>query len=269
MSAKFNNATIESIIEKGFEINIGQSFSEGWQLCKKTMLHLIGFSLLLIGGSMAIFMLSGFVLQSIPALMIIVGLVYIFVFAGLFMGYYTFLVKVGKGNISFGNFFIGFEFIGQLIIYYILMLALQLPVIFFVSFVTDTSMFSSGRGMGGDQLLSQLLTQGYSSFLSLLFIFVFFLIADKDISCTKAISASTKIVMNKFLHFILLAFVLLAINVVGALLLVIGLFITIPLTFCIIYVVYQSIFGLAINSVLNERISSFGETESNSPFSTK
>lgn len=259
MNTEFNNATIECIIEKGFELTIKELISEGWELCKKTILYLIGFSMLLAIGTAIFFGLSTFFLKGIP-IMIMIGFTYIFIFTGLFMGYYTFLVKAGKGEIKFGNFFTGFKFIGQLIIYYSLLLLLELPVVFFTDFLIDTSM-STSKTLEIIVFLIQVLTQGYALLLSLLFIFVFFLMADKDITCTKAMVASTKIIMNKFLYFILLGIGLVVVNIVGGVFIGIGLFLTLPFTFCVLYVLYKSIFVEAINSILNERISSFGNTK--------
>lgn len=58
-----------------------------------------------------------------------------------------------------------------------------------------------------------------------------------------SLKASVKIVNKKWFHFFGLAIILGLINIVGALLLGIGLFITIPLTYTVMYACYKDIIG--------------------------
>ncbi len=72
---------------------------------------------------------------------------------------------------------------------------------------------------------------------------------------------SRKVVMNKMGEFFLFIIVLFLINLGGMLLLGLGLIVTFPWSLCATYAMYKSIFGGTLASVLDERISSFGENQ--------
>lgn len=61
----------------------------------------------------------------------------------------------------------------------------------------------------------------------------------------KSITLSVKLVNKKWFHFFALILVLGIFNIVGALFLVIGLLITLPVSYCILYVVYKDIVGFS------------------------
>ena len=97
-------------------------------------------------------------------------------------------------------------------------------------------------------------------FLYFIYTFVQFIIIGNEANFWQAMEGSRKLVMKHFGTFIGLFIVLGLINFAGALFFFIGLIITVPLSYCTIYVIYKSIFGIQ-ESEFDERISSFGNSE--------
>jgi uncharacterized membrane protein len=62
------------------------------------------------------------------------------------------------------------------------------------------------------------------------------------LSALDAIRVSARTVIKQYFTFIILMFTLLLLNVGGAICLLVGLLFTIPLSYCILYAAYESIF---------------------------
>lgn len=268
MNREFNQEVVASILEKGINLNIGESLSKGWQVCKNRMGSLIGFSFLFLLISMV-----GIFINLIP----IAGtIVYIVVLIGLSLGYYVFITKHENGAI-FSDFFKGFPFLGQAILASLVLFLLKSPFIIFSFYILP---FNIGDIFSGDfqkisegfmSFASQQESQSimftviswigniYSYFITLIYLFVTFLIVDKKANFWQAMEGSRKIVMNKIGFFIGLLLVLGLINIGGALLFGLGLLVTIPLSFCTLYVIYKEVFGTEMGTAFDDRIDSFGE----------
>lgn len=129
--------TIQQAIDYGYEFKIGDYISRGWNIFKDNPGGFIGYTVL--------FFIITIIVQMIPLLGFLIAIV---VSPPLSVGIAIASHKQEKdGDMEFGNFFKGFDHIGQLIVAYIIMLVvyfiIALPMIFMVGFEMITS-FSSG-----------------------------------------------------------------------------------------------------------------------------
>ncbi|MEY3422435.1 MAG: hypothetical protein RIR48_2749 [Bacteroidota bacterium] len=129
--------TIQQAIDYGYEFKIGDYFSRGFRIFKDNPGGFIGFAVL--------FFIITIVIQMIPLLGFLIAIV---VSPPLSVGIAIASHKQEKdGDMAFGNFFKGFDYIGQLIVAYIIMLVvyliIALPLIFMVGFELISS-FASG-----------------------------------------------------------------------------------------------------------------------------
>lgn len=84
-------------------------------------------------------------------------------------------------------------------------------------------------------------------YLAIAYIFSVSFVVEKNLGFWQALETSRKVITKKWFSFFLLALALLALNIGGAILLGVGLLVTIPLSTCIIVAAYEDIIGL--NSV--------------------
>ncbi len=77
--------------------------------------------------------------------------------------------------------------------------------------------------------------------ISMLFIFTLPMIRFRGLSAVPAMSASVKLVGRHFPNFMLFALLAILINLAGALLLIVGLLVTIPATYCAIYIAFDDL----------------------------
>jgi uncharacterized membrane protein len=120
-----NSGAIQKAIDNGYEFKIGNYISNGWELFKKYPGEYIGFTI--------VFLLIGFTLNFIPFFGFIGSLI---VTPPLAVGWAIASHRAIKdGRMEFGNFFKGFDHIGQLIVAYLLtmiiMVVIALPLLFY------------------------------------------------------------------------------------------------------------------------------------------
>lgn len=262
MNREFNQEVVASILEKGINLSIGESLSKGWEVCKSRMGALIGFSFLFL-----LIAMVGMVVAIIP----IAGMIVYYVgLIGFILGYYVFITKHDNGA-QFSDFFKGFSFLGQAILAILVMALFQLPISFIYGLMIDFNDITSGnpqqilqnmiQNLQNNQstlILLSILAQVYSVFIYMIYIFVNFLIVDKKANFWQAMEGSRKVVMNKIGFFIAMIFLLGLLNLVGALL-ILGIFVTLPLTFCTLYVIYKEVFGTEVGTAFDSRVDSFGQ----------
>jgi uncharacterized membrane protein len=200
---------IEQRIRDGYSFSLEKYLSGGWELFRKNPGPFILYGLL--AGLILIFL--GFIpIAGAVATYLISPALY----AGVYLGART---VDQKGEAELNDFFKGFDHIVQLFLYSLISgifitigtLLLVLPGIWIAVAVT----------------LSMPL--------------IVFTKAD----FWESIKLSVKLVNKNWFHFLALWVVLILINFLGALFLGIGLLVTIPLTFCVIYVAYRDIVGFA------------------------
>lgn len=191
------------------EVKIGDYFRTGWELFKKYPAGFVGYFVLVI--------VISFVLRMVPVVGWLAGFALI---SPLNAGFFVVSAKLLRNQTpEFMDFFSGLKF------YF-----LQLALFGIVSSVLIT--------IG----LILLIVPGIYLIVSYLFGLMF--IVDRGLDFWPAMETSRRSVQPhwfKFFTFLLLAFLL---NLGGALLLGVGLLVTVPLTHCIFTVAYDDIFGL-------------------------
>ncbi len=198
---------IEQLAKDGYVFEYEKYFSSGWALFRKGAGQYVLYSLL--------YLAISFGLGIIPILGFFAAIV---VGPALAAGYYVASKKLNdEGSIEIGDFFKSFDFVLQLcilgivggIITVFLVFFLVLPAIWFAVATSLASLFV-----------------------------VFFKTDFWD-----SIKLSLKIVNKKWFHWLGLFLLLGLLNIAGAIALGIGLFITIPTSYCIIFCAYQHIVG--------------------------
>jgi len=200
-------AKVEKIIENGYKFHFEQYLSEGWDTFRKSPVQFILYTLI-------IAVVSG-ILSRIPGLGEVASMfISPILSAGFFMGIHQ---LDQTGNLEIRDFFTAFDDWLQLFLFSLvatLLLALGFILLFFPGL-----------------WLAVGLSFGYP-----LVVFARFEFWD-------AIKSSVTLITKNWFSFFGLLFVLLLINIVGALVLGVGLLVTIPFSFAVIYAAYKDIVG--------------------------
>lgn len=197
----------ESIIKNGYEFRMDQYLYQGWETFRKSPVQLVLYTLILVGVSVA--------LSFIPKVGAVASL---FISPVLTARFFVGIKKLDQsGTVEIGDFFDAFDNWLQLFLFYIvasLVISLGFILLFFPGL-----------------WLAVGISFGYP------------LIVFAKLEFWDAIKTSVKLVTKKWFHFFVLAIVLILINLLGLLLLGIGLFITLPYTFATLYSAYKDIVG--------------------------
>src|SRR6056297_1538135 len=210
MHIQDDHSRIERKIQNGYSFELEKYFSEGWKIFRKEPGPFILYGLV-----------AGLILAALSMLPEVLGEVASYLItppltAGLFIG----ARKLDhEGALEFNDFFKGFDHIVQL---------------FLVTLIT-------GVLIGIGFVLLILPGIWFAVAVSLTIPFIVFARLD----FWESIKASVKLVNKKWFHFFALLILLGIFNIVGALFLVVGLLITFPVTYCILYAVYKDIVGFA------------------------
>ena len=212
------------LINRDYEVKIGDYFSRGWEIFKQKALLFILFTLLLILIQIILAVLPyplGSSSENGPK-----GGILTFAFnvisPALTAGYYFVAFQLARGRSAvFGDFFQGFNKF--------------LPLFL-------TSLVSGILTVIGFALL---ILPGI--YLAVAYLFAQPLVIDKGADFWQAMETSRKLITKKWFSFFGLLLVLFLLNLAGAILLGVGLLVTIPLSSCILAAAYEDIVGL--NSV--------------------
>jgi len=200
---------IDRMLQKDYQFKIGEYLGKGWQVLKQCFVPMVGFFLLTI--------LINIVLSFVP---ILGQIVFSLISAPLAAGYtFVVLAILRDQPYTFSDFFKGISnkyFLQIFLISLVGGLLIALGYIF-------------------------LLIPGL--YLSISYIFAIQLAIDYDLEFWDALETSRKLVSKKWFSIFGLVLVLFVINIVGALLLGIGLLVTLPLTVCTVISAYDDIAG--------------------------
>jgi uncharacterized membrane protein len=190
------------------ELPLGEFFKAGWGLFTQYPVGFLGFCLL--------YLVIQAALQGVPY----VGAVASFaVSTPLLMGNFVVSAKLLQGQTpEFGDFFSGFQFVLPLLL-------LSLVAGIFI-----------GIGM------VLLIIPGV--YLIVAYMFSSYLIIDRGLDFWPAMELSRHTVTPRWFNYFVFAFLLLVLNLAGAVALGVGLLVTLPLSFCIMTVAYSKIFGM-------------------------
>ena len=205
---KIDPKTFERLINEGYEVDPSKYLKEGWEIFKSRAGEFIIFTLV-VAVAMTVFSrlhLPGSLVGSV-------------VVAPLYAGFIIVVFMLFKGQqVQFGDFFKGFNYFLPLVLANIVM-----------SILIAIGMFL-------------LILPGI--YLMVSYMFVAILIVDYRMEFWQAMETSRQIVTKNWFSLFVFFLVLAVINLLGALVLGIGLLVTIPLSVCSVCVAYRDIVGL-------------------------
>lgn len=198
---------IEKIAENGYEFHFDKYLSEGWDLFRKDSGQLILYTLIMLAISFGLGVIP--VLGAVGAFLIGPALN-----AGFFVG----LRKIDQGQkVEIGDFFKAFDSWLQLFLF--ALVSGLLSILAFALLVIPGIWFAVAISLG------------------------YPLVVFAKVEFWDSIKLSVKLVNKKWFSFLGLLIVLGFINLIGLILLGVGLLITIPFTFGVIYSCYKDIVG--------------------------
>jgi hypothetical protein len=199
---------LENLLNEGFSFNRNYYFQSAFELIRPNILLLAIFTALYMG--IAILMLQN--PKFGPWIQMLIN-------GPISAGYYLVMHRIfQKQPLSFENFFEGFK-----IFLPVLMVSIVVNLITTIGFVL-------------------LIIPGLA--FALLFLFSMPLVVFGNLDYFSAMEVSRKIVMRNFGEFVILGLVITLINVIGLLMFAIGVLVTIPLSYAIIFLVYKDLIGL-------------------------
>lgn len=205
---KVDPALFERLIEKGYEVNPGDCLREGWEIFKSRAGEFVAYTLI-------VALVTGVLSGKGGILSLAVSLVTAPLYAGYFV--YVFMIFEGR-EVRFSDFFRGFNYF--------------LPLVL------------AGFVAGFLVLLGLLLLVIPGVYLAVGYFFVTMLIVDYGMDFWQAMETSRKIVTKNWFSVFVFTLVLFALNLLGGLLLFVGLLVTVPLSFCAAAIAYRDIVGL-------------------------
>ena len=210
------NNYISEISDREYSVKIKQYFIRGWEIFEEYTWGFIGFSIITI--------LFSTIVSQVPALLGSkedwVGDIFDFILTPIFYtGIYIVALQIAKNKPKyFTDFFRGFNKF------------LQIFLVNFVGtiFILTGSLF--------------LLIPGI--YLAVAYTFSVLFVIEKKLNFWSALEASRKLITKKWFSFLGFVILLCLFNLFGFLVLGIGIFLTIPLTSCIIVAAFEDIVGL-------------------------
>ncbi|HEX3080505.1 MAG TPA: hypothetical protein VHQ04_08585, partial [Puia sp.] len=164
---------------------------------------------------------------------------------------------------SFSNFFDGFKLLGPLVLLRLLntllMAIIAIPYILITLGSFFLTMFRKAFTNDMSDIDPSYIISNVVKLIPLFFIIIIiqvllafssYIVTFGRKSPVDAMTLSIKLIGKKFLAFLLFFIVLILINIGGAILLIVGLLYTIPLTLCATYAAYESIVGTNPNDEL-------------------
>ncbi|MBL7710856.1 MAG: hypothetical protein JNL13_00255 [Chitinophagaceae bacterium] len=224
-------------------LDIGQSFSKAWKATKENIWLLAGFTV--------VYYIAYFILAMIPFVGGLAGF-FSFIFgASVFAAYH---IYEKKGSLEFSDFFswsprFSRLFLGHLLAIGISLLFLIPLVIAFVAFIGFSAI---GAAISNPEDIMSLFGPGFAVFLLLMlllgvlfavWLFAYpYLVQFTDMPLTEALRLSWKIGRNNIGQLILFLVLAIALTLLGAMLLLIGLAVTTPLIMGVQFYFLRSIF---------------------------
>ncbi len=201
-----NNNKLDELIVKGYEIDIEKAFRDGWEIFKTKPLFTMGYAafILLLQVTFALYLTD-------------ISFVFTIFLAGpLYAGFFLVANKISRNEeVLYPDFFGGFRY--------------YMPVV---------SVWLIGQILAGFGILFLVLPGIY---LMVGYMFAVLMALFGGFDFWNALEYSRKLIHLRWWRFFYLMLLLLVLNIIGALLLMVGLMVTLPLTFYIIYGVFEEI----------------------------
>ncbi|GAB4323972.1 MAG: hypothetical protein OHK0047_08120 [Leptolyngbyaceae cyanobacterium] len=211
---------VNDLIQRGYTVKIGDYISQGWQLFKKNAGGYIAFAIILV--------LLGVVLGKLNESASPLGTIISLIVTGpLYAGWYIVAFKQIRNRLpEFADFFQGFK---NFLPFFLLNLISGILI-----------------GLGFVLLILP------GIYLAVAYMFALPFAVAQRMDFWTAMEASRKLITKNWFSFFGFALVLFLMNVAGALLLGVGLLVSIPLSFCAIAAAYADIVGLGSDLLAGE-----------------
>jgi|SRR5579859_4608155 len=238
-------ALAPDVLERDYDLDIGNCVSRGWELVKKNFGVLVG--------GVALFMLVELVVGGLSVIPIIGGvfsLVNLFLLGPLMGGVYYLVLKVIRGQpAEAGDVFAGFKmrFVHLMLAYLVMILisgVLAIPGVI-VMVIPIIQMFRHQQVDGPDMALAIL---GFfvmlipMIYVTTSWLFSFPLVIDKQLDFWPAMQTSRKVVNRHWWKIFALLIVCALVNVVGMCACYVGMFFTAPIVFAAMMYAYEDLF---------------------------
>ncbi len=220
---------IDDLIENGYSLRVSDYISGGFQMVKDNLGLFIGFTMIM-------FIINGFA-GMVPFGSLAVS-------APLSAGLFLAANKINKGyELEFGDFFKGFDYFGQLVVYSILM------VLIFAALAVPIGIFSVSMlavGFDDDMVVVLALLMGFVAFLVIIYLAISFMWAPHLIVFAKkkaweSMETSRQIIKHDFWNLVGFGMLLGLINIAGALCFGVGLLYTLPASACALYLAFEDV----------------------------
>jgi hypothetical protein len=238
--------SIEDVLQNGYSLSIGNVWGRGADIWKKNI------------GGFLLYFIVGSIIMNVVSLIPIAGTVATWFILGpaFSAGFYIAAYAITKnGIVSANDYTIGLRKMMDNALYVLLSLIILalvfIPVI--ISLFSSFAFLLKANYKSADSIREVFsilapvigiiaLCIAVAMLAYVLLIMVYPLIHIYGLSAVDAIQVSAKTVFKQYFSFIILMITLLLLNVGGAICLLVGLLFTIPLSYCILYAAYESIF---------------------------
>lgn len=245
------NEKVQQLTSNGYEFKFGKYLSEGFNYFKTQAGYFIGFFVV----SILMIMVAGF----IPVVGTFASQI---LSATLLVGYFIAARKIKQGkSIMFDDFFKGFSSIGQISIIQLILfgfsLVLLMPLliygfsILFSGIIDGIKENSFNDNISPRELFELFSVDGLIPLFIITIILLMFMQTIYSFAVVNAhffkasawnsMEASRKVIQIKFFHFFGLIVVIALINLLGVLCLFVGLLITLPMSYTIMYAAFDDI----------------------------
>jgi len=206
----FQKRKLDKIINEGYDFKFSEYISRGVDLFQINIGGFVSYTLIYV----IIILGSNFIPSYGSLIGIILG-------PPLLVGYYIVANKLRKEeSFEFGDFFLGFQILIPLIIANLIITIFTLVGL--VAFIIP------------------------GIYLAVAYMFTQFFIVFHGCNFWEAMEASRQLITKNWWYLLGLLFVITLINLLGVLLIGIGLLVSIPISYCIIYAAFEDIYGLDV-----------------------
>jgi|GEM_PF-252266 len=196
---------VEELIAKGYDIDIEQAFRNGWEMFKVLPLYSMLYGIFII----SLQVLFAFYLSDIAFVFTV------FLAGPLYAGFFLVANKISRNvEVTYPDFFTGFQYYMPVMLVWVI-----------------------GQVIAGLGLL--LVLPGIYLMVGYMFAVLMSIFGGFDF--WNSLEYSRKLIHIRWWKFFLLALCLVILNIIGAMLLIVGLIVTIPLTFYVIYCLFEGV----------------------------
>lgn len=218
--------SIPMLLNEGYTVNMGDYISRGWRMFKSNLALMVVYTVIIavISGIVATIdtnLAGGEGARSTGVSLLFNLLVAPPLWAGLYLGAFK---SLNNQSLELGGFFKGFQFFAPLVL-------ANLIIGIFVS-------------------LGFLLCLIPGIYLAVSYLLTTPLILDRNMGFWEAMETSRKIVTKQWVSWFVFGLLMLVINVGGVAACIVGVFFTIPLTYCMWVAAYEDVVGLQRTSIM-------------------